>query len=311
MKPIVTLTLNPTIDGSASADVIAPLRKIRTSDERYHPGGGGINVARVVAELGGDALAIYLAGGATGAILDDLLKDIGVACRYIPIAGYTRIAHTVFERSSGQEYRFVPEGPEVSEGEWEACLSELAALDFDYVVISGSLPRGLPDTAYARVVDIAAAKKARVVLDTSGDALKATLAKGVFLVKPNWGELEDLVGRPLPQTDQLITAARTLIANKSAEIVAITLGKDGALIVSQNEAWHSVAPPVTANSAVGAGDSFVGAVTLALARAQSLDAVLAYGIAAGTAAVLSPGAELSSAADVERLYAAMRVTRLL
>ena len=185
MKPIVTLTLNPTIDGSASAEVIAPLRKIRTSDERYHPGGGGINVARVVAELGGEALAIYLAGGATGAILDDLLRDVGVACRCIPIAGYTRIAHTVFERSSGQEYRFVPEGPEVSEAEWEECLSELAALDFDYVVISGSLPRGLPDTAYVRVVDIAAAKKARVVLDTSGKALKATLDKGAFLVKPN------------------------------------------------------------------------------------------------------------------------------
>jgi 6-phosphofructokinase 2 len=311
MRPIVTLTLNPTIDGSASADVIAPLRKIRTSDERYHPGGGGINVARVAAELGGEALAIYLAGGATGAILDDLLRDIGVACRCIPIAGYTRIAHTVFEQSSGQEYRFVPEGPEVCEAEWEACLSELAALDFDYVVVSGSLPRGLPDTAYARVVDIAEAKKARVVLDTSGNALKTTLGKGVFLVKPNRSELEDLVGRPLPQTDQLMTAARTLIANKSAEIVAVTLGEDGALIVSQNEAWRSVAPPVAARSAVGAGDSFVGAVTLALAQGSPLDAVLSYGIAAGTAAVLSPGAELSRAVDVYRLYAAMRVTRLL
>jgi 6-phosphofructokinase 2 len=311
MKPIVTLTLNPTIDGSASAEVIAPLRKIRTSDERYHPGGGGINVARVVAELGGETRALYLAGGATGAILDDLLRNIGVTCHCIPIAGYTRIAHTVFERSSAQEYRFVPEGPEVSEAEWKACLAELATLDFDYVVVSGSLPRGLPDTAYGGVVDIAAAKGARVVLDTSGNALKATLGKGVFLVKPNRSELEDLVGRPLPQTDQLITAARTLIANKSAEIVAVTLGEDGALIVSQNEAWHSVAPPVTANSAVGAGDSFVGAVTLALAQGRSLEAVLAYGIAAGTAAVLSPGAELSSAVDVERLYAAMLVTRLL
>lgn len=311
MKPIVTLTLNPTIDGSASADVIAPVLKIRTSDERYHPGGGGINVARVVTELGGEALSVYLAGGATGAILDDLLQNIGVTCRCIPIAGYTRIAHTVFERSSSQEYRFVPEGPEVSEGEWQACLSALTKLDFDYVVVSGSLPRGLPDTAYAGVVDIAAAKQARVVLDTSGDALKATLGKGVFLVKPNRGELEDLVGHGLPQTAQQIVAARTLIANKSAEIVAITLGGDGALIVSDSEAWRSSAPPLTALSAVGAGDSFVAAVTLALAQGRPLDAVLAYGVAAGTAAVLSPGAELSRAADVERLYVSMQVTRLL
>ena len=165
----------------------------------------------MVAELGGETLALYLAGGATGAILDDLLRNIGVTCHCIPIAGYTRIAHAVFERPSSQEYHFVPEGPEVSEVEWDACLSKLATLDFDYVVVSGSLPRGLPDTAYGGVVDIAAAKGACVVLDTSGNALKATLGKGVFLVKPNRGELEDLVGHPLPQAPQLVAAARTLI----------------------------------------------------------------------------------------------------
>lgn len=308
MKPIVTLTLNPTIDGSASAEVIAPIRKIRTSDERYHPGGGGINVARVVQELGGEALAVYLAGGATGAILDDLLEVAGVKCRRIPIAGYTRIAHTVFERSTGQEYRFVPEGPEVSAREWETCLATLATLDFDYVVVSGSLPRGLPETAYSRVVDVAAAKGARIILDTSGVALKATLSKGVYLVKPNRRELEELVGHAIPETAQQIAAARTLIANKFAEIVAITLGGDGALMVSQSEAWFAAAPPVTAHSAVGAGDSFVGAITLALAQGRHLDEVLSYGVAAGTAAVLSPGAELSRTDDVERLYADLRKT---
>lgn len=308
MKPIVTLTLNPTIDGSASADVIAPFRKIRTSNERYHPGGGGINVARVVQELGGEALAVYLAGGVTGAILDDLLTAAGVQYRRIPIAGYTRIAHTVFERSTGQEYRFVPEGPEISPREWETCLTTLATLDFDYIVISGSLPRGLPETAYARVVEVATARRAQVILDTSGAALNATLSKGVYLVKPNRRELEELVGRPLPEPADQIAAAQTLIANKSAEIVAITLGGDGALIVGQREAWFAAASPVTAHSAVGAGDSFVGAITLALAQGRSLNEVLAYGVAAGTAAVLSPGAELSRADDVERLYADLRKT---
>ena len=307
-KSIVTLTLNPTIDGSATADTIAPIRKIRTSDERYHPGGGGINVARVVQELGGDALALYLGGGATGAILDDLLASAGVNCRRIPIAGYTRIAHTVFERSTGQEYRFVPEGPEVGESEWDTCLAYLAKIDFDYVVVSGSLPRGLPDTAYTPVSDIAAAKGARVILDTSGTALKATLGKGVYLIKPNRRELEELVGRALPDPAEQVAAARSLIASKSAEIVAITLGSEGALIVSQTEAWQAAAPPVTAHSAVGAGDSFVGAVTVAVAQQRPLEAVLAYGVAAGTAAVLSPGAELSRAGDVERLYAELLTT---
>lgn len=308
MKPIVTLTLNPTIDGSAFADVIAPIRKIRTSGERYHPGGGGINVARVVKELGGDALALYLAGGATGALLEDLLEPSGIKCRRISIEGYTRIAHTVFERSTGNEYRFVPEGPEVSENEWQTCLTQLATLDFDYIVISGSLPRGLPDTAYTCVTGIAATKNARVMLDTSGRALKATLSKGVFLVKPNRRELEELVGHALTQTAQQIAAARTLIENKSAVLVAITLGADGALIVSKSDAWRIVAPPVTALSAVGAGDSFLAAATLALSQGRSLDAVLAYAGAAGTAAVVSSGAELGRAVDTNRFYAGLLQT---
>jgi 6-phosphofructokinase 2 len=302
MKPIITLTLNPTIDGSASADVIQPIRKIRMTDERYHPGGGGINVARVIEELGGKARALYLAGGATGAILDDLLRSTGIAAQCIAIKGYTRIAHTVFERSSGQEFRFVPEGPRVSADEWESCLSALAALDFDYVVASGSLPRGLPASGYARVVEIAAHKGAKVIVDTSGPALRATLDKGVFLIKPNLRELEELIGRPLADTKAQTLAARDLIAARASEIVALTLGREGALLVSAHGAWRSVVPPVDAQSAVGAGDSFVGGITLALAQGRPLRSVLASGVAAGTAAVLSPGAELSRKADVERLY---------
>lgn len=303
MKPIITLTLNPTIDGSASAEVVQPMRKIRTTDERYHPGGGGINVARVLRELGGETLAIYLGGGATGAILDDLLRTVGIASKCIAIKGYTRIAHTVFERSSGQEYRFVPEGPEISTDEWEACLATLQALNFDYVVASGTLPRGLADNAYQRVSGIAARKNARFILDTSGPALRDTLDHGVFMIKPNLGELEELVGRSLQDTNAQVTAARDLIASDAIEIVAVTLGADGALLVSKDEAWRVTTPPVEARSAVGAGDSFVGAITLAIAQGRPMSSALAYGVAAGTAAVLSPGAELSRAEDVERLYA--------
>ena len=302
MKPIVTLTLNPSIDGSASAELIQPLLKIRTSDERYHPGGGGINVARVVQELGGEALAVYLSGGATGAILDDLLQTVGVATRQIPINGYTRIAHTVFERSSRQEFRFVPEGPEVSSEEWASCLCVLENLDFDYIVVSGTTPRGLPTNAYQRVGEIAVRKNARFLLDTSGEALRSALGHNVFMIKPNLGELEELTGCALEDTNAQVTAARDLIANNSAEIVAITLGSGGALIISKNESWGTSVPLVDARSAVGAGDSFVGALTLAFAQGRSLKAALAYGVAAGTAAVISPGAELCRIEDVNRLY---------
>lgn len=305
MKPIITLTLNPTIDGSASADVIQPIRKIRTTDERYHPGGGGINVSRVIDVLGGTAHALYLAGGATGAILDDLLRSTGIETQCIAIKGYTRIAHTVFERSTGQEYRFVPEGPEVNTDEWESCLAALDLLDFDFVVASGSLPRGLPADAYSRVVEIASRKKARVFLDTSGPALRQALVKGVFLIKPNLRELQELTGRSLPDTKTRVSAARALVAARASQIVALTLGSEGAILVSKDEAWSAEVPPVLARSAVGAGDSFVAGVTLALAFGKPLREGLALGVAAGTAAVLSPGAGLSRRKDVERLYAAL------
>lgn len=308
MKPIITITLNPTIDGSASADLIQPLLKIRTTDERYYPGGGGINVARVIEELGGKVRSIYLAGGATGAILDDLLRSTAIAAQRIDIKGYTRIAHTVFERSTGQEFRFVPEGPEVSAEEWDNCLSALDTFDFDYVVASGSMPRGLPANAYTRVVEIADRKRARVILDTSGPALLQSLEKGVFLIKPNLRELEELTRRELPDTVTQVMAARALIATNATEIVALTRGSDGALIVSKDEAWSANVPPVVARSAVGAGDSFVGGATLALARGKPLRVALASGVAAGTAAVLSPGAGLSQRDDVQRLYAELLST---
>ena len=303
MKPIVTLTVNPSIDGAAEADVVRPIRKIRTSNERYDPGGGGINVARVVQELGGATLAIYLAGGVTGGVLDDLLEAVAIARRRIPIQDHTRISHAVYERSSGLEYRFVPEGPSVREAEWRTCLDALEDLDCDYLVASGSLPRGIPDDFYAGVVDIASRKGAKVVLDTSGEALRAALDRGgVHLVKPSLGEFEALLGRKLADPSRQEEAARDLVRSGAAALVAVTMGRDGALLASDRGTLRLAAPEVTVKSAVGAGDSFVAAMTLGVAQGRSPEDAFAYGMAAGAAAVLSAGTGLCRREDVERLY---------
>ena len=302
MKTIVTLTLNPSIDGSAEADLVRPVHKIRTSDERYDPGGGGINVARVIRELGGPALAMYLAGGATGSVLDDLLETALIAHRRIPIEDHTRISHAVFERSSGEEYRFVPAGPLVMEWEWRAILEALEDIDCEYLVASGSLPRAVPDDFYETVAALAHRKGIRLVLDTSGSALRAGLVRGVHLVKPSLGELEALVGRRLADGAAQEAAARELIDAGSAEMVALTLGRDGALLVTAQAALRQPALDVVAKSAVGAGDSFVAAMTLALAQGRDEQDAFEYGMAAGAAAVLSPGTGLCRREDVERLY---------
>ena len=200
-----SLALNPSIDISSDANSVRTAHKVRTSNETYDPGGGGVNVARVIAELGGDVEALYLAGGFTGSLLDDLLERDRVCRRLIRIAGNTRISFTVHERTTGLKYRFVASGPTLQEEELELCLAAIQACQFEYFVASGSLPSGAPPDFYATVAKCVAAKGGRFSLDSSGPGLHATLEHAsVFLVKPSLSELEALVGHPL---DEPATAA--------------------------------------------------------------------------------------------------------
>jgi 6-phosphofructokinase 2 len=299
---IVTLTLNPAIDGACEADAVHPTRKIRTRNDRYNAGGGGINVARVVYRLGGDVRAVYLAGGATGIVLDELLDAVGIErLLRIPIAGHTRISLNVFERASGQEYRFVPEGPMVSTAEIDSCRAAMADIRCDYLVLSGSLARGVPETFYA---ELAKQSSARVIVDSSGPALKAAVEGGsIYLIKPSRGELEKLVGQPLLAIDDIERAATTLVQSGKCENVAVTLGHDGALLANAQGSFFLPAIPVNASSAVGAGDSFVGGMVFALAAGANIEAAFRHGLAAATATVLSPGTDLCQKAAVDRLLA--------
>jgi 6-phosphofructokinase 2 len=303
MRTIVTLTLNPTIDGSSGAEKVRPEHKVRTTGERYDPGGGGINVARVVRALGGDALALYLAGGVTGPVLDALLDEHGVPRRVVPIAGPTRISLTIYERSSGMEYRFVPQGPTLSQGEVEACLDAIGHVECDYFVASGSMPPGAPDDLLAQAGRIAAQRGARFVLDSSGAGLRATLGRApVHLVKPSLGELEALTGRDLPDAAAQEDAAAELVASGAADMVAVTLGPDGAILASRGGILRMAAPEVPVCSAVGAGDSFVAAMVCALSHGKEPREAFLRGMAGGAAAVMTPGTELARPADVQRVY---------
>ncbi len=309
MVAIATLTLNPAIDGSSEADAVRHTHKIRTSNERFDPGGGGINVARVLARLGSEVETVYLAGGVTGSVLNGLLDQAVIRRRCIEIAGDTRISLAVHERQSGKEYRFVPAGPEVSAAECQRCLEAIQGLSCSWLVVSGSLPRGAPDDFYAKVADVTASRGMRLVLDTSGTALKATLARGgVHLVKPSLGEMEQLVGKPLRDPELVINAAKDIVESGGAEIVAVSMGHQGAVLVHANRALTLSAIPVEVRSAVGAGDSFVAAMTHGLAIGRSVEDAFRLGIAAGTAAVTTPGTDLCHRADVERIAAAIGIS---
>lgn len=257
----------------------------------------------MLTRLGADVHALFLAGGVTGRVLDELLGRTCVDRRMIAIDGDTRMSLTVYDRSSGNEYRFVPEGPEISEPEWERALDTAPGTACDYLIASGSLPRGVPDDFYARLAKRLSGPK--LVLDTSRRALGEALAfGGLFLVKPSRNELEEWAGRPLPSNDEVIAQARKIVAAGQADHVAVTLGKEGAVFVHASDAIWVPAMDVPACSAVGAGDSFVAGMTYGFASGLGANESFRLGMAAGAAAVLTCGSELAKAEDIWKLHRA-------
>ena len=305
MKPIVTLTLNPAIDIACATKEVVPQNKLRTHGDRLDPGGGGVNVSRVLHELGAATRAVVLSGGVFGQHLEGLIAAEGVDCRAVKIAGLTRIAMTVHDESAGAEYRFVGEGPVVQPQEIEACQALLAEQDADWLVISGSLPRGMDPADLAAIVRRAHAVGQRVVLDTSGDPLKAAIGQGLALIKPSLREFEALVGHPLPDPAAQDEAAMRLVREGAAERIAVSLSGAGALLATRDGVVRRKAIPVRAVGTVGAGDSFLAAMVLAFARDAAPADALAWGLAAGAAAVMATGTARPKRATIEALHAGL------
>ncbi|MCY4147324.1 MAG: 1-phosphofructokinase family hexose kinase [Chloroflexi bacterium] len=305
MRTIVTLTMNPALDVSTSIHSVAPEIKLRCASPGFHPGGGGVNVARAVRFLGGAACAVYAAGGHTGEKLRQLLADEGIDQLPLPIAGTTRESFTCYEDSSGLQYRFTLPGPALSQREWRACIDACLDRQPDYLVVSGSLPTGVPSDFYAQLASRAHARRSRLIIDSGGDALQAAGSAGIFLLKPNLRELERLAGEALTDEGQIQQAAQRLIESGLTQAVIVSLGAAGAALATRADYVPLRAPVVPIRSKVGAGDSMVGGLALALAQGKSLLEAARFGVAAGSAAVMTPGTQLCRKDDAERLYAQM------
>lgn len=308
IAPIIALTVNPALDLATEAEKIVPTDKIRCGPPRVDAGGGGINVARVIHGLGGPVRALFMAGGATGQRLDRLLADQGVPREMIEISGETRESFAVTETSSKCMYRFVLPGPTVSEAEWRETLDHLAAVDPapGYLVASGSLAPGMPADFFARLAETVRARGVKFVLDTSGEPLKLAIEAGVDVIKPNLRELADATGVDIDSKEARERAIRDMVETGKADIVALTLGKDGAMLASADGVLERSPPAIDVEeSAVGAGDSFTGGLVLGLAEGRALDDAFRLAMAASAATLLTPGTALCERGEVERLYAAM------
>lgn len=309
---VLTVTPNPSIDVAAATARITPEHKLRCSDLHRDPGGGGINVARVLKRLQMDCLALFPVGGTLGRLLQQRLDEESVPAVTLEIAGETRESFTVLERASGREYRFVLPGPRLAPEEWQACLDRVESLAdaYGWVVASGSLPGGVPDDFYARLAHQVRRRGGRFVLDAAGAALAAALDEGVDLVKPNLREFRELTGEALDDDEARVRAAEGLVRAGKAGIVALSLGSSGALLVADGESVRAPGLDVEIAGTVGAGDSFLAATVWSLARGGSLDDAVRHGVAAGAAALLKPGTSLAQPDDIARLAALVRTTRL-
>jgi 6-phosphofructokinase 2 len=312
VSDIVTLTINPAVDIFVNVARVEPTRKLRCSAPKRDPGGGGINVARVAHRLGSNVTAIYPMGGAIGKLLHRLVEREGIDSLVTPSHLETRENFTAYEESTGEQYRFVLPGSPLHRAEWEACLDTLSSLPEKpkYVVASGSVPPGVPEDFFAHVVRRAKALGAKTVIDTSGAALAAVLDEGVTLIKPNLVELIDFVSTPLDSDEDRIAACRQLVAAGRAEMVALTLGEDGALLVTATQAWRAQSMKIEVVSTVGAGDSFVGGMVAALAAGKTHEQAFRVAMAAASAAVLTPGTELCREEDVKRLIPEVKISEV-
>lgn len=310
-KTILTVTCNPCIDKGFTVERVEPEKKLRATDIRRDPGGGGINVSRVIKRLGGETVAWGLAGGAAGEMLKSLLDAESIAYRFVPIRGETRINTTVFERSNGTEYRFSMPGPSVSEDELDLLLSIICAIEekFALAVFSGSLQPEIPRDFYARMVEGAHSVSIKTLVDASGEELRQSVAAKPFLIKPNRNELENLVERSLSSASSVLEAARELV-DRGCKTVLASLGPEGAVVATADEAYCAAAPSLPTKSKVGAGDSLAAAFALKLAQEAPLADALAYGVAAGAAATLTPGTELCRPEDVHAILPRITVEKL-
>ena len=298
---VVTITLNPAIDKNYTVDKLTPEHKLRCANPLVDPGGGGINVSKGLKALGSESLAIFFAGGRNGSYLQELLKAEDINIHPINIEGETRESIVIVDKSTSKEFRIVVDGPEISVAALNEVIDQLKTLKPSYVVASGSIPKGLAEDVFAKLAQAVNEMNSRFVLDTSGKALQCAAKQGVFLLKPNLKELSNLVGVESLELEDVDDAALELIHKDKCQVVVVSLGSSGAMLVTREGHQYIPAPTVERKSTVGAGDSMVAGMVWALLQGKSYLDMARIGVACGTAATMGAGTQLFKKADVERL----------
>ena len=306
MRDILTVTLNPALDLATSVDSVVPSVKLRCGPPRTDPGGGGINVSRAVALLCVTSRCLVALAGRNGETLADLLRAQGIDLIVHKAPGETRSSLSVRDEKRGEQYRFMLPGPPW--GPFDVIDVERAILEAaqpgGIVVISGTMPPGVLPDLIPDLCGKIRAKGGEVLVDTSGPALHL-IARGKGpapdFLRMNQEEADDLAGRKLVDLEDSADFAQGLVRRGVANVVIVARGPEGSVLASDRQRFHSRAADVPVRSKVGAGDTFVGSFTLAVAQGLPLEEALRRGVAGASAAVMTEGTALCRREDVERL----------
>jgi 6-phosphofructokinase 2 len=308
---IATVTLNPSLDKTVTVEQLVIDETNRWTSFRRDPGGKGINVSRVIHELRGKTIVYGFIGGVDGEILKQLLQQQGVPFDFTPIKGEVRSNLIITNMETCCQTRIDAPGPHISKGELESLISKIIHTEPkpSFLVMAGSIPPGVPDNIYARLIEEAKAQGVKTVLDSDGQWLREGIKAKPTVIKPNVHEAEDLLGTKLKDEASIIQAAKTLV-NQGIEVVAISRGPDGLIIATDTQTLSVIPPQVEISSTVGAGDSAVAGMVLSLTRGDTIEDACRLAVAAGTATTLTPGTELCRRQDVESLLPLVKMKRL-
>lgn len=304
---IITLTLNPALDKNAKVDGLISGSKLKCHSIQYYPGGGGINVTRMLNRLGVVTNCIYPSGGDTGTFLTTLLKEEGTQSNAIPIKDWTRENLAVLDTKTNLQYRFGMPGNKINESELKTIMNMLSKNlnSNDILVLSGSLAINMSADFYSELIQEYLIKKVKVVIDTSGLPLIEALKKPVFLIKPNQREFAQLAGKAFLSNIEQKEFAKTLVKKGKAKYVVVSLGAKGAFLACAKGIFYQTTPAVPIKSTIGAGDSMVGGLIYGIIKKYTPKNILKYGVACGVATTMSEGTNLASYENFQKVLELM------
>ena len=308
---IYTLTLNPAVDRELTVPAMEFDSVLRASESRVDFGGKGFNVSRLINGMNATSTAVGFLGGRAGELLQDGLQSLGIGTDFVWVPGETRTNVSIVTQSHDHYLKANEKGPLVDEAKQKELLEKIDSLakPGDWWVLAGSLPPGVPDDFYARIVNVLNKHEAHAILDTSGESLRLGCAEKPYLVKPNSEEAHALTGLAM-DTHSDIAAAAAEIRRMGAQNVIVSLGKAGALLHTSEGTWLTHTPKIQEKNPIGAGDSMVGGLVWALTQGIAIKEALGWGVASGAATASLPGTEVGSRPLIEELYSQVRYERL-